>query len=78
MPWHIAAMGIDHDWVAVREIVEEGIRDAVDGGTASGEPMVHEENIGDLADTVTDHLASALASGTLVKRQPWWRRRASR
>ena len=71
-------MGIDHDWVAVREIVEEGIRDAADGGTASGEPMVLEENIEDLADTVTDHLASALASGIIIERQPWWRRRAQR
>ncbi|MBO1766443.1 hypothetical protein [Allobranchiibius sp. GilTou38] len=71
-------MGIDHDWVAVREIVEAGIRDAVDGGTQSREPMVLEENIEDLAHTVTDHLAGSLASGVLVERRDRRSRRAQR
>ena len=71
-------MGIDHDWVAVREIVEAGIGDAVDGGTQSGEPMVLEENIEDLANIVTDRLSSSLASGVLVERRHWWSRKAPR
>lgn len=64
-------MGIDHDWVAIRSIVEEGLRDAWMPG--ADEPLT-EESIQTTADTVTDHLAAALSNGILVKKPRWWRR----
>lgn len=64
-------MGTDHDWVAIREVVEAGLRDA---GLLAPPVDATEQDLGDVADTVTDHLSSALASGALVKRPRWWRR----
>lgn len=62
-------MGTDHDWIAIRAIVEAGLRDAwalEDFDSAS------EQELQDAADTVTDHLATALTSGVLVRRPRWW------
>lgn len=56
-------MGTDHDWVAIRKVVEAGLRDAE---LLASPPVTTEEGLGDVADTVTDHLAAALASGALV------------
>lgn len=64
-------MGTDHDWVAIRGVVEAGLRDAE---LLASPPVTTEEELGNVADTVTDHLAAALASGALVKRPRWWRR----
>lgn len=54
-----------------RSVVEAGLRDAE---LLSPPPVTTEEELGNVADTVTDHLAAALASGTLAKRPRWWRR----
>ncbi len=66
-------MGIDHDWVAIRQVVVDGLRDAA---ILEPPPASAEEDLGDIADTVADHLCAALRSGVLVKRARWWRRRA--
>lgn len=62
-------MGTDHDWVAVNEVVEAALRDAQVLET----PPTTEEELGFLAETVTDHLAMALQRGDLAKRPSWWK-----
>lgn len=61
----------DRDWVALRRVVERGLRDAE---LLDDPALLTEEELGFVADTVTDNLASALARGELVKRRSWWDR----
>lgn len=63
-------MGIDRDWVTINELVEAGLRDA---GIVDSPPRDDEE-LGFVAEKVTDHLAAALQRGTLVMRAPSERR----
>jgi hypothetical protein len=65
--WDDQVVGTDHDWVAIYEVVEAGLRDA----NVLESPPSNEEELGFLADTVTDHLAAALQRGELAKRPAW-------
>lgn len=62
-----SAVGTDHDWVAIYELVEAALRDA----NVLGSPPKSEDELGYLADTVTDHLAAAWQRGDLAKRAAW-------
>lgn len=65
----IQAVGTDHDWVAINEIVEAGLRDA----NVLESPPTTDEELGYVAETVTDHLSAALQRGGLAKRPGWWK-----
>ncbi|MGW5240043.1 hypothetical protein ACWEOW_14015 [Monashia sp. NPDC004114] len=67
-------MGADHDWVAINELVEAGLRDA----NLLDAPPTSAEELGHVAETVTDHLVAALARGELSTRDDWWGQQPSR
>ena len=69
----IKAVGTDHDWVAINQIVEAGLRDA----NVLESPPATEEELGYVAETVTDHLSAALQRGDLAKRPRWWKSQGS-
>lgn len=64
----------DHDWVAIRAGVQCGLLDFDPDDEVFTDPRDRDAAI----DTVTDHLASMLARGTLVKRERGFRLRRRR
>lgn len=60
--------------MAINELVEAGLRDA----NLLDAPPTTAEELGYVAETVTDHLVAALARGELSKRNDWWERQPSR
>jgi len=66
-------MGTDHDWVAINEVVEGGLRDA----NLLESPPATADELGYVAEKLTDHLVAALERGELAKRNRWWRSRST-
>ena len=48
-------MGVDHAWVAVNKLVQAGLADA----DLLNKPPKSEQDIDDLATTITDHVVAA-------------------
>ena len=48
-------MGTDHQWVAVEKVVREALADA----DVLGYPPKNEEEVGHLAETISDYIVAA-------------------
>lgn len=57
-------MGTDHEWAAVEAVVREALADA----DVLGDPPKTEEEIGYLAETITDHVVAAFVTQPRPKR----------